>query len=260
MKKGLKMPFSLKIRRKWIIIGAIALLVALVGTYIIWSMNTWSGYSTHYQGWRDTIKKTTDTVLAMPMKTDQEKTAKIAALSSVTAKITSEKTTVCTVNNLVGWQNFIGSYKTQQADCAGMVVRLEAFSQKARDMTNYFGDEKTLTSVLAAQVNTSEEIPESTWGAKLVAWQGAHDTINKLTPSASFKPVKIAAVEKTSAVVQAWQDLIAANEAKSKAKFTDAQTKLNDSYGGIAAIATVGSAQFKSVTDSLQSAYTAAFK
>jgi hypothetical protein len=260
MKKGLKIPFSLKAHRKWIIISAIILFVALIVSYVIWSMNTWSGYSAHYQGWRDTIKKTTDTALAMPTKTDQEKTAKITALSSVTATITNEKAAVCKVNSLVGWQNFIGSYKAQQADCAGMVGRLEAFSQKARDMTDYFGDEKALASVLTAQINTSEELAESTWGAKLAAWQGAHDVISKSTPSTSFKPVKSAAVDKTAAVVQAWQDLISANEAKSKAKFTEAQTKLNDSYGGIAAVATVGSVQFKSVTDSLQNAYTAAFK
>ena len=260
MKKGLKLPISFKAHRKWVIAGVAASLIILIAIYVIWSMNTWSGYGAHYQSWRDGIKKTTDTALAMPMKTDQEKAAKIAAISSVTNKITNEKAAVCKVSSLVGWQNFIGSYKTQQANCAKMVTLLETFSQKAHDMTNYFSDEKALTSVLGAQVNGGEELAESTWGAKLTAWQAAHDTINKSAPSAAFKPVKSTAVDKTAVVIQAWQDLISANEAKSKAKFTEAQTKLNDSYGGIATIATVGAAQFKGVTDSLQSAYTAAFK
>jgi hypothetical protein len=246
--------------RKWFIIGGVLLLAGIIIGYVVWSMNTWSGYEARYKGWQSDIKNISDTALSMPMKTDQEKTAKIAAFSSVATRIANEKESICKVNSLVGWQSFVGTYKTRQADCATMTSRLAAFSQKTQVITSYFNDEKTLTALIINQVNTSEELTEATWGAKLTAWQGARDAITKTSPSIAFKPVKAVALEKTNVIVTTWQELISAHEAKSKPKFTEAQTKLNDSYGALSTIATAGSSAFKSVSESLQTAYTVAFK
>jgi len=223
-------------------------------------MNTWSGYEAHYKSWQSDIKKVTDTTLAMPMKTDQDKTAKIAAFTSVVNRIENEKRTICKVNTLVEWQHFINAYKAQQANCTAMVAGIVTFSLKLQDMTSYFNDEKTLTGLITNQVNANEELTEAKWGAKLTAWQGVREAITKTTPSTAFKPIKAVALEKTEAIVASWQELISAHETKNKAKFTDAQTKLNDSYGALSAIATTSSSAFKGISDWLQTGYTVAFK
>lgn len=260
MKKSLKPALYLKQHRKWFIIGGAILFAGVIAAYAVWSMNIWSGYEARYQAWQNDTKKLADSALTMPMKTDQEKIAKVAAFSSVAARIANEKEATCKVNSLVGWQNFISSYKTRQTNCADMTSRLAAFSQKTQAMTDYFKDEKALTTLIVGQVNNDEELTEKVWDAKLTSWQGVRDTITKTSPSSAFVPVKTAAIEKTGAVVTAWQELISAHVAKSKPKFTEAQTKLNDSYGGLSSLAVTSSSEFKKVSESLQSAYMAAFK
>jgi hypothetical protein len=260
MKKALGITSYLKRHKKWFLIGGAVLLVGIMASYVIWSMNTWSGYEARYQSWHNDIKKTTDSALSMSMKTDQEKTSKVAALSSIAARITNEKDTVCKVNGLLEWQNFIGTYKTRQDNCKTLITRLSVFSQKIQDVVTYFKDEKALTALIASQVNANEELTEAVWGAKLTSWQTARDSVVKTNPSEAFKPVKTIALEKVSAIVSVWQELISAHTAKSKPKFTEAQTKLNDSYGALSSIATTSASQFKIASESLQTAYTAAFK
>jgi hypothetical protein len=89
----------------------------------------------------------------------------------------------------------------------------------------YIRDDNKLAAILATAPQ-SGELADTTWEAQVISWQKMITDIEGTTVSPVFTSVKVLAVTRSVAVKDAWQAVIAAHQAKDKAKYLAAQDDL----------------------------------
>jgi len=248
-----------KIYAHRLIIAIIAGVVLLVAVYAFWSKYTWDEYETRYTGWHSSTRGQVGDAFALPATTDKERNNKLSALKKASDAIITAKSSLCSVNNLVGWQRFIGALHNREKKCQEMMGAAATFAEKTKGAIGYLESEKALTAIISSIPSQKPELVESDWAAQAAAWHAAAGKVDTLAANANFAPVKQVAQITTKKIDAAWQEIIAANAAKDKARYLKAQSQLADSYGTLGDITGVSTKQLKTLLDPLQLAYKAAF-
>ena len=204
-------------------------------------------------------EKTSIPPLALPATTHAERSGKMSALKNVSNNIVSAKKSLCSVSSLVSWQQFLTPLKAQKEACDHIIKTADAFGDKIQATVSYIENEQALMKIITASTGSQDKITEAVWDTQTTTWQGATDSLKKLSVQTSFAPVKDSAITDAQAIEAAWQGLIAAHKAKDKTKYLEAQAQLAQAYGALGAIAAQSTQQFLSVANSLQTAYKDAF-
>lgn len=248
---------SSKHRRIILIMAVVSGVVLIGGGYIFWSINTWNTYKTSYEGWQNELRIEADKAMNLSSATPSERTKKKNAFKDVSAKINSVRGSLCNVSAGAAWQRFVGELRQREESCARVVDRASVFGDKTKQVIAYLEHEQALAATISAAISASaDKVTETTWSSQVSIWQNAGNVITKMSVSeTSFKVVKTAALDKIKAIESAWQAVIAAHEAKDKAKYVEAQTALATAYAGLSELVNVGAQQFSAVADSLQSTY-----
>jgi hypothetical protein len=239
--------------------GLVAALL-LVG-YLVWSSHVWSGYTVSYENWRSATRTAVDKTLELPASSEQERSRKLAAFKGLSETIGAEQGTICHVNGLVGWQRFMSNLKAYEEKCQSVADAILSFNTSIRSAVDYLNDEQATTKIIVtATSGLSDKVTETAWEKQATMWHSAVESAAKLkTSSKTFLPVKNSVVEKAGSIETAWKGLVAANQAKNKAQYVDAQTKLTEAYGSLVEVNTLDVRQFSTLTSSLQSQYRTVF-
>lgn len=204
----------------------IALFILILGIYVLWSRQAWTQLTPHYTQWHQGLQAEVSSAAVLPATTAKEQDAVMAKLMGVSSKIDTDQRTVCTVHNLVQWQRkVISTFNDTYSACQKMVAATVDFQKQLTVVIAYHKNDQTLAGIIAA-VPQAGELAEDTWEAQMIAWGDAAMTIEKMTATDSFKPTQQLAVEHATAIKAAWQDVIAAHQAKDKQKYLAAQGSL----------------------------------
>lgn len=242
--------FIIRHRKGVIIYSVIAALLLIAGGYGLWSMHTWGQFETGYASWNNNTKQQAATALALPVKNDQDRQRKLAALKAVSNSVASAKNTLCEVNTFMRWQQSIDSLKTKVDDCNKVIDRQAVFGTKLQVVTTYLENEQALAKIIAKN-NTPTELAEADWGAQPGLWQTTVKSVSDLSTHTSFTSVKGVAVKQVSDLEAAWKELVAAHQAKDKARFIKAQSQLVQGYAALGEIALASSQQFQKLIGQL---------
>lgn len=249
----------LRRRRLAICIGLALLLGVLLVAYGVWSSMAWAGYQTSYVRSFDDMRQKADAATKLPAKTDRERAAKLLALKSVAASM-HEARALCGLHTMVQWQqNVVRQYKERRQQCEDAARKLAGLSAHMQKTLIYLEDEQKVAKILIS-VKTADKLAEKGWSAQVTAWQKAAKDIKELAVSQEFVDVKGKAVSKCSAVAAAWKDVIAANKAKSEARYTKAEKALPRAYASLQDIGDTSAEKFKPLVIELESAYKLAFR
>ena len=247
-------------RRRIIAIGILVLLLIALGSYILWSRQIWSQYTPSYVAWQTEVKAAADKIVTLPLVTDDDRKTFNTQLNALSVRINEKKVAICNVNPAVQWQSaFMQSLKQARASCQASAAEVSEFNNQLSAIVAFNDDDRKLAEILQ-NVSRGTEVNEEAWPKQVEAWNGAIRSTRELTPTEDFKPVQQRAVEKMTAVKVAWEGLIAAHQAKDKAKYTAAVAAVGVSYDNLDDITTASEAAVTALAKDLQSRYQAAFK
>lgn len=248
------------IRRHRIVAIIIASVIVLTAAYVLWSKYTWNEYEADYTAWRSSTHGQLDKALALPVKTAQERSGKFLALKDVSNTITTAQDSLCKVNAIVAWQQFIKPLGEQTADCNAMITAAGSLNESLKKAILYLENEKSLADILDVVHGDKTELAEGDWNAQAAAWHMALEKTDKMMVSEAFAPTKKVARDTIKSIDDAWQAVMAAHKAKDKAAYIKAQTLLVQTYGALGNILDSNTKQLKTLLDPLQAQYNAVFK
>ena len=245
--------------RKGLLGISVTVLVVVVGCYALWSRHVWAQYAPSYIQWHQTAKSDIKKIIELPVANEKDQGALLVQLESVSQRINSEQSSVCQVSAAVTWQQrFAAEYRDAQVACRNLVANAVAFQKQLNIVTAYIADDHRLAKISASALPPSE-VSDVTWDAQVELWGQAVNDVQALTVSAAFKPTQQVAVEKSTAVKAAWEELITAHQSKDKARYITAQSTLGASYDGLNAISLNATENLSKLTTRLKDVYIEAF-
>ena len=242
-------------RSRWFIVGVgIVVFLGGAGTYVWWSQGAWGAYEKKYLGVRQDIDTKLTQAFSLQSDTSDERRQKTEKLASLSADIEKIDDSFCHQNVLISWQGAFGEYKTYEESCKATTAAVRAFNGQLRPAVEYLQQEQALAKLLAASP-TQAEVAESDFEGQLTSWRSVYEGIRNANASGGFDPVKQAAVGATEGVIKNWEEVIAAHQAKDKARYLKATQALAAAYDNLQAIASTGTVQVTEVAVKLQETY-----
>lgn len=157
------------------------------------------------------------------------------------------------------WQSkIIASLEQARKACQATYGDIQAFRSQLSIITVHTDDDQKLADILR-QAPQAAELNEDGLVQQISAWNSVIDSLNKMSPSATFKPVHQEAVKKTTGIKAGWEEVVAAHQAKDKAKYTAAVAALGDSYDELDALTTIGESSIATLAADLQNKYQLTF-
>lgn len=245
-------------KRQWWIYGGIVAAVIIIGIYIGCSVMAWSAFD----------RKTTETVSIIHEKTDKafkqkvtdakNRQEKIQAIEAVYASVLEQKP--CEIGAIYRWQQaVIGSLKASTEKCEVQLKKLHGFSNSVNNMMAYLKNERQLAGILS-EVTTASALADAEWGTALQKWTDAEKKVTQLSSVDSFTASKQLAVQRISSVKAAWQEVIAASQAKDRKRYEAATVSLGQTYAALVDIKGASEAGLLLLIDKVNSSYRQAFK
>lgn len=245
-------------KKRLVIFVGIFLVLVLAVAYTLWSKQTWDAYRPTYTQQEQDIKTDLTTVATAKVTTAEERTKVLAHLVTLTDKIATTDQAVCHIHPFLAWQAKLGkALAAAQADCSAMVSRVAQLQAPLKKVTTYTKNDNELAAILAGIPQTGE-LADDTWDKQVLLWQDCASAIDKLSVGTDFVPVKQSALTKVSAVRDAWQAVIAAHQAKDKAKYVAAQGGLAQSLDGLNEISVTSEKELSGLVKELEKAATMA--
>ena len=242
--------------KRWWMIVIVSMVIGLsVVVYAIYSLMSCSSYHEHTQQWQTTTKQRLDTALALQATSPDQRSRRLTALKATTAYIRSSQTSTCKPARLTGWQLAFEGPKRMRGACAMYSKKVGLISGQLSRVTGYLEDEAQVTNLLRPALKLSGTVNEASWQQTATVWSQAHTSISNLSASSEFNRTKQEAVSVTLALETTWKELIAAHDAKDKARFVAAITKVQEAYTRLAGISTVNDSQLTFLTIRLQQLY-----
>lgn len=243
--------------KKWWLLGGAGLTLLILGVgYGILSQRYWSDYEQknhhHYMSAREKI----DTALAMKSSSSADQTKKLDAFE--VANDTLDDTTICKVAPLYAWQGSLTKPKALAAECGSKATKVAAFQNRLEAVLHHLRGEAQLVKIISS-VAPVDEADESKWVGTLAAWRTVTAQVSSVDTSASVKSTQQVAKEKAEAVTAAWQALIAAHDAKDRAKYETALTDLTAAYGKLGDISSQSESSLNDLLKKLETNYHDAF-
>lgn len=245
-------------KKQLLIVGAAIFLVCLAG-YILWSSQVWGNYQAHYIQWQQEVGSDVKKAAMLSTGTSTERAKVVAVFDNVARRIATTSHGVCEVNPLVQWQEaMLSGVKTKRSICQTMVKKVVDFQLPLAETTAYIKADTLLADVFAAMPQT-DELSVADFEKQLTAWSAASTATSKLTGPDSFKPVQQLAVKQVAAVKGAWQEVIAANQAKDKKRYLAAQDSLAAALDNLDEVSRTSQTSFLSLAAKLKTATVVAF-
>lgn len=243
------------IRSRWFVVGVLVLaILGVIGAYIWWSQSSWAAYERKYIGLRRDIDSKLTAVFSLQSDTSQQRQEKTANLAKFISDIDAMGDSFCHQNALVGWQRAFSQYKTQEESCKGVVVATKALNDQLKIAVTYLQQEQALAKQLAATPSQTE-VAEGEFEQQLTTWRGVYDGIKNANASSEFEPVKQAALGTIGGIVKSWEEIIAAHQAKDKARYIKAIQTLAAAYDGLQTISSISTPHLTEVAKRTKEAY-----
>jgi hypothetical protein len=221
--------------RRWVIGLIVTLLLLFASIYIWWSVSSWSGYENRYATFRQTEKKELQAALDMKTDTKDQRAAKLSALATSVKKLPSDDS-LCGISSLIGWQRILaGELKKREEACYKVQSNLIALRGSLDKVVEYLESEHALAKLLAV-VPAGGEVSEAEWPKQAEAWTAVAKNIEGLQVSGEFDTVKTTTKSAVSAIVAAWNEVLAAHQAKDKARYLKATAALYTAFDGLETI------------------------
>lgn len=257
MKKIKKPQIALPrfMRSRWFIIGLVAAVVlGGIGGYLWWSQSSWNAYEKKYTSLRQDIDTKLTTVFTMQSDTGQQRQEKTASLAKISADIEVTGDSFCHQNALIGWQRVFNEYKTYEGSCRDTLALARAFNDQLKVTVEYLQQEQALARQMAAAPSQTE-VAEGDFEAQLGAWRSVYEGIRNTNVSGDLDPVKQATLGVTGEIMGNWGEIIAAHQAKDKARYTKAIQALAAAYDKLGTVSSTNREQLKGVAARLKEAY-----
>jgi hypothetical protein len=241
-------------KKRLIIFAGVLLVLVLAVAYSLWSKQTWDVYRPTYTQQEQAIKIDLATVATAKVTTPEERTEVLAHLVTLSEKIATTDQAVCHIHPFVAWQAKLGkALAAAQADCSAMVSQVAQLQTPLKKVTTYTKNDNELATILAAIPQTGE-LADDTWDKQVVLWQDCASAVDRLSVGSDFAPVKQSALTKVNAVRDAWQAVIAAHQAKDKAKYIAAQGGLAQSLDGLNELSVTSEKELSGLVKELEKA------
>lgn len=260
LKHSIGKKSKVKLRRKTIVIGLVAIIVLVIAGYVLWSKQSWDAYEKNYQATHVNLKDKLSKAVGLSVTNEQDRQNKLVTLDRVAEDVALLKDTTCTINVLVAWQRGpIKAFDEREEACKRMVSAVLPLGDKIRTVTQYLRNEEALAKVVKSAQNTKSELAEADWQSQADAWHKTIELVAASPSTSEFAPIKLIAGESLKSINDAWQSLLAAHGAKDKIKFLEAQGRLGEAYASLENVTVASTKQLKTLLDALQAAYSAAF-
>ena len=238
--KRLKMPKrTSKMLLFYVLIGIFAL---SIGGYVWWSVASWSAYEQKYTEKQHSIQHNLESVWNMPADTVEQKQAKLAQLASASTEIAKVDPETCNQTLFIEWQRVIQANSERARACKDMVQSVQNFSASLRPAVEFLQQGEAMAKIMA-HAPSKTEVAEADFSGQLSAWRTTLDAVNNISTGNEFGAVKQAARGSTEGVIKAWEEIIAAHEAKDKARYTKAVQALAAAYDRLEAITKIHTEQ-----------------
>lgn len=230
-----------------------------MGSYILWSKQIWAQFTPSYIQWHQSIKADIDRITALPISTNKEQDVVVARLTDVSNKINTEQRTVCTVNSLVQWQQkMVAVLNDAHVACQKMIASTAEFQKRLAIVIAYSKDDQVLAKIITS-VPQSGELADDSWEKQVTAWGDAMKAAEKMSVSDAFKPMQQLAIKHMTATKAAWQEVIAAHQAKDKSKYLAAHSTLASAIDGFNEISVTSQQTFTKLSSELEAVSIDAF-
>lgn len=249
----------LRLKKRHIVIGGVLLLILVLGTYTLWSKQVWGQYKPSYMQWHQTVQASVGDAVALPVTNAKEQDIVFAKFKDVMRQIDAKQSTICTINPLIHWQQqIINSLKDAEVVCRQKATTVVAFKSQLKKVIDYNDDDQNLAKILVA-IPKADELANDTWAKQAEAWDGAVKATEKLAISDDFKATRQLAVKQMTAMKMAWQEVIAAHQAKDKQKYVTAQATLATAIDGLDEITVASEKATVALSNDLEKATNSAF-
>ncbi len=245
-----------KYRKWWLIGGGIFSGLILVAGFVIWSAVSWQSYERQYVTWHATLKAKADDALTLPAKTVAEREKKQASLSTLQTSA-EEGSRNCESYGLLHWQRFVPLVKQRMDNCRRVTGGVKQFGADLKLNVDYIASERSMTKIMTTNVTTKVEEAGATQQPQY--WLDVLKKLNAQKPSKQFEPVIQLAKTKTTTLQQSWQALVAASEAKDRAKYEAAIAQLTATYESMREIADLSEKTFLPLAVATEKSYQQAF-
>lgn len=254
----MKLKQSWQAHRKWWIIGGVStLLLIAIGGFVAWSSISWQAYEKNYNAWRTDLQAASDKAFGLQAGDAAAKDKKMAAFRDVQT-IFERGRAQCGEYSVLHWQQFIASVRGLLERCQQQVQKSQAFSRDLQAVVSYLQSEQNIAKTF--ELGKVEKLDETGWKQQPQTWTEIKNALAKQRGDGSFKETQLKAIEKADQLQQAWGALVAAHEAKDRAKYEEAQGKLAGHYDSLSEIAAVSEKYFQPLVTALIGSYTKAFK
>lgn len=244
---------SLHSKPHLLIIGGV-LGVLLIGGYIVWSQHTWAQVTPASIQWHQGVRDDLNKIIALPTTNVKEQDVVATKLTMLSSRIDMEQQTVCVVIPVMQWQQkIISAFNDIRMTCEKKVASTVAFQKQLVRVIAYNKDDQALTKIIAS-VPQAGELADDTWEKQVIAWGDAIKATEKLVITNDFKPTQQLALKQMNAVKVAWQEVIAAHQAKDKQKYLAVQTVLASAIDGFDDVAVTSQQTFAKLSSGLEKA------
>jgi len=239
--------------RRTLLISLGAVFVVLVA-YIVASLMYWQGYAADVSK-HEAAKTAVETALGKPVKTTEQKLAKLAALTSATKRLFKDSTS-CEPAWWAAWQAAFPTPASEVKRCKDLASKHHAVRTALDVITAYVTDEKRLIEVLAPLAGLSSKLTEKTWDASAKEWKEVASDAKSLRVGSEFSDVKEQATKQLDKVVTAWDKLATADKKENSADFTAAYDSLDRAITDLASVANTSEDELGNLTKKLETAAT----
>lgn len=242
-------------KSKWFRIGVpVALIMLAIGLYTLWSITTWNNYQARFTGLQNDAQSKIKSALDLKVETSEERAKKLDALKAARDSLPEDKNALCEVNPLVDWQNLVGNLREQKERCSETKASLVGIRGTLSKVVEYLDSEHALANVLS-KLPAGGEVAEGEWVKQRDGYKAVQKSVTDLQVSSGFASVKQTATEKLTAVVAAWDEILAAHDAKDKARYTKAAATLAASYDGLSAIGATSTGHLQPLIEFFKEGY-----
>lgn len=245
--------------KKYLLIISSLVLVVLLGSYILWSKQTWAQFTPSYTQWQQGVQGDIEEINALPVSTSKEQDVVAAKLTDVSSRIEADYHTLCVLSPLVQWQQkVVSAFHDATISCQKMVANTVTFQKQLATVMAYNAADQALSKIIAS-VPQSGDLADDSWKKQVAAWDDAVKAAEKMSVSDTFKPTQQLAIKHMMTTKAAWQEIIAAHQAKDKPKYLAAQNTLASAIDGFDEISVTSQQTFTKLSSELEAATAVAF-
>lgn len=232
----------------------IGLLVLAAGTfYGVQSYMVWNRFQTFTTDSSASLKKNIETTLASAPASGTQTDQLQKILDDFKKKYPNQ---TCDVNSLYAWQTVIPALSDTKKHCVEKTNHVSEVSKAITALIEFNTFEVKVDTLLVAALQATVAIDDPT-AAKL-AWNTFHSeyaTLINGTPVNTFTPVADKLSISDTAILNALNDLVKANDTEDKDAFDAATTKINTAYDGLKEVKTIARTTQTSLVETLIKAY-----